>query len=329
MSFGAPRVLWFLFILVPVMLIQLRTYLRGRGDLTRLAEQWSSESVQTLYLIKWFFTVATFNLFVALSLLALADVSWGERPVEEDRESLDVVVALDISRSMLATDVEPSRLSRSLAVIRTVSRQLTSARFALVAFKGDAVTLLPLTEDSNALEAVLDGVSPQLVSAAGTDVERGLRKAMDAFPEGANAHRAILLFTDGESISGSPTRVAADARSAGIPVIAVISGTPEGATIPDGDGTVVTDAEGRPVVTRAVTSVLEDIGEMTSAAVVSLNNPDVVSVLTDELLDYVERRESTGFRLVPVRRYPLFVAAALVALGLSLAVRVVRWKGLF
>ena len=214
MTFGSPGTLWALLALLPIMLIQLRAYFKGRKDLAVLGRHWDRDAVQTLFLVKWFFLVLTFDLFVALSIFALSDITWGERPVEEDRDNLDVVVALDISRSMLADDVEPSRLSQSLAVIRSASRQLPAARFGLIVFKGDAVLLLPLTEDLNALEAVLDGVSPQLVSTPGTDLERGLAKAMDAFPAGTNAHRAILLISDGESLSGSPARAATTARYA-------------------------------------------------------------------------------------------------------------------
>jgi len=329
MTFASPRILWALAGLLPIMLIQLRAYFKGRRDLAVLGRHWDRDAVQTLFLVKWFFSVLTFDLFVTLSIFALSDVTWGERPVVEDREDLDVVVALDISRSMLADDVEPTRLSRSLAVIRSVSRELPAARFALVAFKGEAVMLLPLTEDLNALEAVLDGVSPQLVSTPGTDLERGLARAIDAFPAGTNAHRAILLISDGESLSGSPTRAAITARSLGIPVLTIIAGTLDGSTLSAGDGSVITDDEGRPVISRATPAVLQGIAESTLSASVWLNDLEIVGVVVDNLLGHVERRETSGFRLVPVSRYPLFIGAALIALALSLAIRIIRWQDMF
>jgi Ca-activated chloride channel family protein len=329
MRFGAPRALWVLLVLLPVVLIQLRTFIRGRRELLNLTRQWHTETVQTLYAVKWFFSSLAFVLFVAAAVFALADVSWGERPVEEDRESLDVVVSIDISRSMLATDISPSRLERSIAVVRSVSRQLPQARFGIVAFKGDAVTLLPLTEDANALEAVLDGISTRLVSAPGTDIERGLETALDAFPPGTNAHRAVILLSDGEGLSGSPGRVAAEARRVGTPVFTIIAGTAEGSTIPLADGSVVTDQDGRPVVSRASPALLTEISETTGAHAISLTDTEIVSALTESLEGHVEGREQTGFRLVPVRRYPFFVGLALVALVISMTVRTIRWNGLF
>jgi len=329
MKFGSPSTLWALLVLVPIILIQLRGYFKGRTDLALLGRHWDHDAVQTLFLVKWFFSVLTFDLFVALSIIALSDVTWGERPVVEDRDNLDVVVALDISRSMLADDVEPSRLSRSLAVVRSVSRQLPAARFSLVVFKGDAVMLLPLTEDLNALEAVLDGVSPQLVSTPGTDLERGLSRAIEAFPAGTNAHGAILLISDGESLTGSPARAATSARSLGIPVLTIVAGTLDGSTLAAVDGSVITDADGRPVISRASPTVLQAIAESTLSTTVWLNDLEVVKTVVDNLLGHVERREAAGFRLVPVSRYPLFTGAALIALALSLAIRIIRWQDMF
>jgi Ca-activated chloride channel homolog len=328
-TFGSVNILWGLLVLVPVILLQIRAYFKGRADLAVLGRHWNRDSAQTLYLVKWFFSMLTFDLFIALSVFALSDVTWGERPVEEDRDSLDVIVALDISRSMLADDVDPSRLSRSLSVIRSVSRQMPAGRFGLVAFKGEAVVLLPLTEDLNALEAVLDGISPQLVSTPGTDLERGLETAIGAFPEGTNAHRAILLISDGESLSGAPARVAATARSLGIPVLSIIAGTLDGSTLPAVGGSIITDEAGRPVISRAMPRVLESIAESTASRSVWLDNLEVVGIVTDNLLAHVDRRESSGFRLVPVSRYPLFIFAALIALTASVAVRIFRWQDMF
>ena len=329
MTIGSAGTLWALLALVPIMLLQLRAYFKGRADLEVLGRHWNRDSAQTLLLVKWFFSMLTFDHFVALSIFALSDVTWGERPIEEDRDNLDVIVALDISRSMLADDVEPSRLGRSLAVIRSVSRQMPAARFGLVAFKGEAVVLLPLTEDLNALEAVLDGISPQLVSTPGTDLERGLGKAIDAFPDGTNAHRAVLLISDGESLSGAPARAATRARALGIPVLTIIAGTHEGSTLPAGDGLVITDAGGRPVISRAMPRILESIAESTVSTSIWLDDLEVVGIVTDNLLAHVERRESSGFRLMPVSRYPLFIAAALIALAASVAVRITRWQDMF
>jgi Ca-activated chloride channel family protein len=328
-TFLAPGRLFGLLVLLPMIAAQVVAFLKGRRDIALLGRPSSSDSARTLYAVKSFFAALTFNLFVVFAVFALADPTWGERPVEEDRDDLDVVVCLDISRSMLATDVDPSRLARSLSLVRSVSRQLPAARFALLVFKGDATMLLPLTEDLNALETVLDGISPDLVSTPGTDIEKGLSTAIEAFPPGTNAHRAILLVSDGESLDGTPDRPAGVARSLGIPVLTVVAGTAEGATLVARDGTTVMDSAGRPVVSRASETVLRGIADATGTITVGIADLDAAATVADGLRAHAERREAAGFRLVPVRRYALFIGAALAALALYLAVGVIRWQRAF
>ncbi|MFW5689623.1 MAG: vWA domain-containing protein [Spirochaetota bacterium] len=329
MTVVSPRVLLGLLALVPVIALQIRAFVRGRNEIVLLATHWPREQVTRLFAVKWFFSSLAFDAFVLLSILAAANFTWGEQPVEEDRAGLDVVVAVDVSRSMLAEDVSPSRLARSLAVVRSVSRQLSAARMALVAFKGDAITLMPLTEDTNALEIVLDGVRPSLISAPGTNVERGLEEALRSVPEASFAHRAVVLISDGEALSGDTEGPVAELRSRGIPVMAVLAGTPEGATVPGRDGTALLDEDGRPVMTRANAAMLAQIAARSDGALLRLDETDIVADLASRLNEFSRVRETEGFRLVPVRRYRVFLAAALVALFVSIGVRTARWRGMF
>ena len=170
---------------------------------------------------------------------------------------------------------------------------------------------------------------PELVSAAGTNLERGLLEAIGAFPDGTNAHRAILLISDGESLDGAPDRAANDARRLGIPILTVVAGTAEGATLLAANGQVLTDESGRPVISRVSSEALLGISEMTIGDSVWVNDIEVVGIITESLLRHVERREVAGYRLVPVDRSPLFIAAALIAIAASLAVGILRWQDMF
>lgn len=329
MTIETPRALWLLLIILPVALIQLREYFRGRRDLASLATQWPRDQVQNLFLVKWFLAAVTFDICIALSVLAIADITWGDRSIEEERRGLDVVVALDISRSMLVQDVEPSRLSRSVSVARSVVRQLLSARVGLVVFKGDATTLVPLTADINALEIALDGVTPALISAPGTNLEAGLGEALRRFPSVTYANRAVILFSDGESLSGDPARIGRQALDAGIPIFTVVAGTAGGGTIPLPNGLTIEDEDGRPVISRAVGAPLETLSVETRAESFVLDAPSVVTVLVEAMGAFADRVESDGYRIVPARRYRLFAAAALVSLLFSISARVVRWRDMF
>ncbi len=328
MTIESPRVLMGFLILLPVIAVQVRAFLKGRAEITLLGTMWAHESTIRVYTVKWFFSSFAFDVFLIFAVLAAADITWGERPVEEDRSGLDVVIAVDISHSMLATDTAPSRLDRAIGVVRAMTRQLPSARMALVAFKGAAVTVTPLTEDANALEVVLDGVGPALVSAPGTNIEVGLNEALRSFPEASFAHRAIVVLSDGEALDGEADRPIGELRRRGIPVMTVLTGTSEGSTIPTADGTPVLDSDGRPAITRADPAALERIAARTGGTFFDVASPDVVTDLSGALSRFATVRQGEGFRLVPRRRYRLFLSVAIAALFASTAVRVVRWRGM-
>ena len=337
MSIGHPRLLLALLVLLPVIALQVRGYVLGRRDLERLGGRLGSRpdgrlaegEAASVFLVKWFFASGFLVVALAGMVLAAADISWGVRPVEEDRSGLDVVMAVDVSRSMLVTDIAPNRLERSLAVIRSVTRELSASRVGLVVFKGEAITLVPLTEDLTTLEIVLDGVHPALVSAPGTDVEQGLVRALESFPAGTSTHRAVVLFSDGEALSGNAIAAANTARDRGVPVISVVTGTPDGGPIPAGDNTAVTGEDGRPVISRADAATLARVAELTGGALMDGAGADVGPQLVSRLQGFFERREREGYRLVPVRRYRLSLGIALVSLVLSLLVRMVRWHDVF
>jgi len=298
----SPRMLLGLLLLVPVVAIQLRAFAKGRSEILMLGVQWPADQVERLYTVKWFFSTVAFDLFLVFAVLAAANITWGDTPVEEDRAGLDVAIVVDVSRSMLATDVEPSRLVRSLAVVRAMSRQLPTARMALVAFKGDAITLMPMTGDINALRS---------------------------FPEGSFAHGAVVVLSDGEALSGQTEGPLSELRRRGIPAVVVVAGTPEGAPVPGSEETALLDEDGRPVISRADTAHLADIAARSDGSLFLLNAPDIVSQLAEELSGYVRVREQEGFRLVPHRRYRLFLSVAMVALLISIGIRGIRWRDMF
>ena len=329
MTIENAGILWASLILLPAIALQIRAFVLGRREIGLLSARSSRDPVLRLYTVKSFFSAFAFDVFLLFAITAAADVTWGERPIEEDRSGLDVVIAIDVSRSMLAADVLPTRLDRSIGVIRAMSRQLSSARMALVAFKGAAMTVMPLTEDFNSLEIMLEGVGPALVSAPGTNIQAGLAEALRSFPESSLAHRAIVLISDGEALAGDVDVPLAELRRLGIPVLAVITGTPGGAPVPSWDGAPILDEGGRPVISRADPTILTRVAERSGGAAFDLETPDLAGELARTLSGFAAVRQREGFRLVPVRRFRLFLTAAMIALLVSTGVRVIRWRGMF
>lgn len=328
MSIEHPRVLWFLLILVPLALAQLYQFRNGRHDLSLLAGD-RREAVLMVYLVKWFFSSLFFLLAVAFGILALAGFSWGQRSVEEDRSGLDVVIAVDVSRSMRATDDDDtSRIIEARETIRGVVQELPAARFGIVVFAGRALRSVPVTEDRVAVESFIASLGTDVLSARGSDLEQGLDTAFAAFPEGANRNRLIVLISDGEQHRGNPLRPAEVAGSAGVPVFAVTVGSAEGSTIQLSDGSRLTDENGNVVVSRADPELMTEVARLAEGSAFSGSRGDVVSPLMREIRGFETQREREGFRLVTVPRYRLFLSAAVLALALSVIVRVFRWKGL-
>ncbi|MFP4483469.1 MAG: vWA domain-containing protein [Spirochaetota bacterium] len=320
-----PEALIILVVLVPLIYTQLREYRLAERDLRRIYGP-RRRDVHNVLLVKWFFSSLFLVIFVVFAVLASAGITWGRRSVEEDRRGLDVVVAVDVSRSMLAADVRPSRIERSKELLRSMVQDLPDARFAVVVFKGSAFALVPMTEDRAAIESFIRSVGPGLTSAGGTDVEAGLRQALESFPDGSGRNRAIVLITDGETLSGSPLVVAEDARDEGIPIFTVVAGTADGTTVTLASGDLLTDRRGEPVITAARPDLLREVSRETKGGSYSMTEADVFSGLIRGLSEYRARRESEGFRLVAVERYQGFLLVALAFLALHIAVRVVRWR---
>jgi Ca-activated chloride channel family protein len=322
-----PEWLLLLLVLVPLVFTQLREYRLAERDLRRLFGP-KRRDVHSVLLVKWFFSSLFLVLFVVFTVLAVSGITWGRRSVEEDRRGLDVVAAVDVSRSMLATDVGPSRLERSRELLRSMVQDLPDARFSVVVFKESAFTLVPMTEDRPAIESFIRSMGPGLSSAGGSNLEAGIRTALESFPDGSDRNRAIVLITDGEALSGSAVDAAEDARSAGIPIFGVAAGTEEGTTIPLASGDILTDGRGNPVISAAQPDVVEDLATVSRGTSFSMTEADVFSGLVRGLADFRSRRESEGFRLVAVERYQGFLLVALAFLALHVAVRVIRWRDL-
>lgn len=329
MKIASPRALWLLVLLIPIALILIRNYGFGRHDLRLLGGRGRHQEMSNVYLVKSFFSGLFFCLFFVFAVFSLAGISWGQTPSEDDRVGLDVVMAVDVSRSMLAEDVKPSRLDRSRDIIRGLLRELPGTRYGVSVFKGAGSIVIPITEDRMAIESFMDYLSPQVLTAPGTNLERGIDTALSMFPAATGRFRAVILFTDGESQDGDPYAAADRAQKLGIPIFTVAAGTTQGATIPLGDGSVIQDSAGKPVVTRANVGLLDDVARISGGTSFQLSDPAVFSLLLTAVQHYAGTRASGGFRLVDVPRYRIFLGLALMFLVFSLAVRVVKWKNTF
>lgn len=330
MSVLYPETLWYLLGIVPLLGLLVYGYRRSRRRLSLLTGEWRSASVYNVFVVKSFFSALLLILFFVFAILAATGFSWGRQTVEDDRSGVDLVFAVDISRSMLAQDVSPSRLGRTRDAVRGALRELDFSRFSVVVFRGDGVTAVPMTEDTVAIENFLSALSVQIMTSPGTDVAAGLREALDAFPAGANRHRMVVLFSDGESVGGGELdSVIAEAVRQEVPVFTVAAGSESGARIPLGEGNYVTDEEGEPVVSRVRSDTLRRLAEETGGRYFSFVEGGSLADLLSTLREHHLSVSADGLRTVSVERYQTFLILALLFLALYVILGALRWRNLF
>src|SRR5690606_2428517 len=248
MTFERPTLLW----AVPFVALGLGFLAAwARHRRVAAARSWSESLGATAAslgrLSPWLLAVV--GLLVALGI---AGPRWGLAARSAESRALNVVFVMDISKSMLAQDAEPDRLTRSIRVARRLAQDLSGDRLALIAFAARPYLLSPLTLDQSALAVQLDALDPTVASEGGSSLGLALtlaRQVLAAATEGGD--RAVIVFTDGEAFDGARAVEAAGEalREDGIALIIVPAGGLTGTRIPDGEGDWHRDQLGEPVVT--------------------------------------------------------------------------------
>jgi Ca-activated chloride channel family protein len=197
-------------------------------------------------------------------VIALARLQFGTHLEAVTREGLDIVVAMDLSNSMLAQDMKPNRLEKAKQEVRGIIERLGGDRIGLVAFAGEAFVQCPLTLDHAAAEMLLSVMDENTVSVQGTSLSSAIESARKAFSEKEKKHKVLLLLTDGEDHEGRPVEAAQGAREDGIRIYTVGIGNPAGEPIPvlDRNGNQVgfkKDQNGEVIVSRLDEETLQKI----------------------------------------------------------------------
>lgn len=255
-------------------------------------------------------------------LLALVGPQWGFRWQEVTRKGVDLVIALDVSNSMLAEDVKPNRLERAKLAIKELLPQLPGDRVALVAFAGTAFTQCPLTVDYGAFELVLDEVDTDLIPRGGTDLAAAIRESLDVLKASTHGSRALVLISDGESQSGNITAAAKEAAEAGVAIYAIGIGTPDGELIPvtdeHGNRSFLKDREGRTVKSRLDETGLQQAALASGGSYVRATPTSFgLDLLYREQISKLDKQEleSTMKKQAEMRfQWPLALAVLLLAL---------------
>jgi Ca-activated chloride channel homolog len=254
--------------------------------------------------------------------LALARPRWGETSETVERRGLDLVILLDVSLSMTAGDVPPSRFAVAQALVRRLVAAMPEHRVALVAFEGDGEVMTPLTVDAAMIDLLLDGLAPGTLPLPGSGLAAAIERALALFPEGGERHRALLMISDGEDHGRGLESAATALRSASATFFAIGVGTAHGAPLPvPGSATAFKrDARGEPVISRLRPETLRRLAEGSGGLYLEATSP-----ATDPapIVRAIRARGGHAFEAstvsVETERFQWPLAAGVLALGALLA----------
>lgn len=229
---------------------------------------------------------------IAAMAIALAGPMWGFHWESVRREGIDLVVALDTSKSMLATDVTPNRLARAKLAVQDLLAELRGDRIGLVAFAGSAFVQCPLTLDRNAFRESLDAVEVGLIPRGGTNLTAAIDASLEAFEGHQGSHQALVLITDGEDHEGKVEDAIKHASERGVKVFTVGIGTTEGELIPTEGGTFLKDRKGQVIKSRLDEETLKKLALDTGGVYLHAAGTDLgLSALYRDHVATMEKRE--------------------------------------
>src|SRR5215475_15179232 len=236
MSFGSPQWFWALAVLPLLIGLYIRAERRSALQLRefvspRLLPQLAGNVDRVRRAIR--FGIVLFSL--ALAITALAKPRWGYIYEDVKRRGLDLLFAIDTSRSMLSNDVAPNRLERVKLAAQDLVNQLQGDRVGLIAFAGRAFLQAPLTIDYEAAVESITDLDTKTIPEGGTNISEAINLAVQTFGKSAAGNRALIIFTDGEELNGDAIKAAKAAADGGVKIFTIGVGTPQGSLIPISD----------------------------------------------------------------------------------------------
>ena len=323
LTFGAPHWLWALLVLPLMAGLFVWSHRRSQALVAkivavRLRDQLSGSVSPLRRILRASLLLAS----IALGIVALAQPRYGFLEKETKQKGRDVIVAIDTSRSMLATDMTPTRLARAKLFTQDLVRFLQGDRIGLVAFAGSAFLQAPLTLDYNAVTNALDELDTTVIPKGGTNMAAAITAAREAFGKAEGQTRALVILTDGEELDADGIAAAKQAAAEGIRIFTVGVGSPEGSLIPirldDGRSDFVRDSAGKPVTSKLDESRLKEIASATGGFF-TLIGPEAAREVFQKGIEPMELSETGVFTArQPVERYQWPLAAATACLMLSL-----------
>lgn len=224
---------------------------------------------------------------LGLACTVLARPQYGVKSETHERQGIEAIICLDISRSMLATDVAPSRLEKAKMLVSNLVDNMTDDKIGLIIFAGDAFTQLPITSDYVSAKMFLDGITPDLIKLQGTDIANALTIAMRSFTPDEESSKAIIIITDGENHEGGAEEAARQAAEKGINIFVLGIGSEAGSPVPvaPGSSDFIVDQTGNVVVSRLNQDMCRSLAREGQGAYIYVDNSSSAQKKLDEQID--------------------------------------------
>ena len=253
-------------------------------------------------------------------IIALVNPKMGTKLETVRREGVDIVFAVDVSKSMLAEDIAPNRLEKSKRLVSEIINQLASDRVGIIAYAGQAYAQLPITTDYGAAKMFLQGLNTDMLSSQGTAINEAIELASTYFNDEEQTNRILFIISDGEDHSGAATLDAVElALSEGIKIFTLGVGTTKGGPIPIKREGVIErlkkDSKGEVVITRLNEGILEDIASEGNGAYVDGSDTEEAVALVKETLQQMDKKEFEAKQFADYKdQFQWFLGAALLFL---------------
>ena len=291
--FENPIYLWLLLIIPILIILKIMMWYVQRKKLSRIGNPTLLKELMpdVSRFRPW---VKFLLLITALSslILALARPQFGSKISHEKRNGIEAIIALDISNSMLAQDVQPSRLDKSKLMIENLINSFINDKIGLVVFAGEAYVQLPITSDYVSAKMFLSDITPSLISAQGTDIARAIRVSLSSFTQQKGVGKAIILITDGEDNEGGALEAVKEAKEKGVNVFILGVGDSKGAPIPLGNGEYLKDNHGQTVVTALNENMCKEIAQAGSGTYIHIDNTSLAQEQLNNELSKLQKGDS-------------------------------------
>jgi len=295
--FENPEYLWLVSIVIVLALIYIVQYFKRKSSLRKFGDpillyQLMPDVSRWRGLIKFLLL----ELSLVFMIIMLARPQEANQISEEKRSGIETMIAIDISNSMLAEDVTPSRLDRAKMLVEGLVETFSDDKIGLIIFAGDAFVQLPITNDYVSAKMFLNSIEPSMIVNQGTDIASAINMASHSFTQQEHVGKAIIVITDGEDHEGGALEAAKEAKDNGMNIYMLGIGTSKGAPIPNKEtGGYMIDRTGETVLSRLNEDMCKEIAQAGGGVYIHVDNSSSAQQILDKELDKLEKSDSAVY----------------------------------